>query len=455
MRLYWKIFFLLMLTLLVTAGLSGWLSQKWLLENQVIDTRLSTLASLGETAVDLYESEGANAYRQWQRHASRSQHFRAALIDAEGNHVLSRPTPRPLHDLLEQVKREQTRTTIIDLPRLAVALPVSYEGRTYYWLASSHLPADAAQQGSREMLMVRVAITLLVILLISWLLTRMFTRPIRQLQQSSKELGGGNMDARTPESVSSRRDELGDLARSFDHMAEALAGLLNSHKQLIRDISHELRSPLARLQVALELARNEAGDRAVDELDRIGIETERLNELIGEVLTLARFEQGAVQAQHESLQLHEILQNLLEDATFEAEAEHKQVSPLNMEECIVKGDPLWISRALDNVIRNAIRHTRENGSVEVSLLCKNRDAMITIRDFGDGVDGNLLSDLFEPFFRASQARERHNTQKASGYGLGLAIAKRAIELHHGTIFASNHPQGGLEVTITLPVVNAS
>ncbi|GAV20780.1 two-component system, OmpR family, sensor histidine kinase CpxA [Mariprofundus micogutta] len=450
MRLYWKIFFLLMLTLLVTAGLSGWLSQKWLMENQAIEARLNTLTSMGETAVSLYADEGAIAYRQWQRHASRSQHFQAVLIDAEGRHVLNRPIRRPLQPLLEQVQREQKKITMINPPRLGVALPIMHEGQQYYWLAGTHLSPDIMKQGGRQMLLIRVAIALLVILLISWLLTRMFTQPIRQLKQSGKQLAAGDFKARAPSIVSSRKDELGDLARSFDHMAEALGSLVNSHKQLLRDISHELRSPLSRLQVALELARNEADDKASDELDRIELEAERLNELIGEVLTLARFEQGAVQAENKPLQLHDLIQTVLSDAAYEAEASDKQVSPLQIDTCIVSGDPLWIGRALDNVIRNAIRHTREHGSVEVALLCQPTEAVITVRDFGEGADESVLSDLFEPFFRASEARERHHTSSASGYGLGLAIAKRAISMHHGTIHARNHPEGGLEIQISLP-----
>jgi len=451
MRLYGKIFFLLVLTLLVTAGLSSWLSQKWMMENQAIETRLNALASLGETAVSLYELDGAEAYYQWKHHATRRQHFQAALIDAEASLASSPPINRHFMPLLEQVKRAQKKTTIIDPPRLAVGLPLVFQGHQYYWLADTRLPPEVMQQGGRQMLQIRVAMALLVILLISGLLTRMLTRPIRQLQESSKQLADGDLSARSATSVSERKDELGDLGRSFDHMAESLAGLVNHHKQLLRDISHELRSPLARLQVALELARNEAGDKAGDELDRIGLEAERLNALIGEVLTLARFEQGAVQAENKSLQLHEIVKALLVDAAFEAEYVGKQVILLEIESCQVFGDPLWLSRALDNIIRNAIRHTKAHGQVEVSLQCEGRDVVIIVRDFGEGVDEKLLSDLFEPFFRVSEARERHNTAQDSGYGLGLAIAKQAIALQHGTIHARNHAQGGLEVVITLPL----
>jgi len=455
MRLFWKIFLLLLLTLLLTASLSSWLSQKWIMENQQIEQRLSILESFAETAVNLYALEGPHAYRQWLRHNLRSQRFQGALVDGQGKHVLFRPVPGPLRELAVQIVAEKKKVTIIHPPMLAVAIPVRHAGNLYYWLASTRLPPDAMQQESRNILLFRITMILLVIILISWLLTRMLTRPIRQLQQSSEKLGEGKLNTRVSASVSKRSDELGDLGRSFDSMAEALDRLIHSHKQLLRDISHELRSPLARLQVALELARNEAGDNAADELDRINLEAERLNELIGEVLTLARFEQGAVRAENEVLQLDELLQSILDDAIFEAESDNKQVTILQVDSCSICGDLIWIGRALENIIRNAIRHTESGSSVEVSLSCHTSDAVLTIRDFGKGVDEEMLPRLFEPFFRVSDAREREEKADTGGYGIGLAIAKRAIELHRGRISVRNHPEGGLEVTIVIPMVTAT
>jgi two-component system sensor histidine kinase CpxA len=275
----------------------------------------------------------------------------------------------------------------------------------------------------------------------------MFTRPIRLLQNTTEQFGQGKLTIRTPRAISKRKDELGDLANSFDDMAEQLSSLVNSQKQLLRDISHELRSPLARLQVALELARNESGDKAGEELDRIGKEAERLNELIGEVLTLTRFEQGSVQTENTLIQLDNMLNDIADDATFEAEAMGKSVDINSIEACTIYGDSLWLGRALDNVIRNAIRHTPVGTGILISLSLQGDQARITVRDFGTGVPEKSLPDLFEPFFRTSEARERHS----GGYGLGLAIAQRAVKLHHGHISAANHKDGGLKVTIELPL----
>ena len=447
MRLFWKLFTILLVTLLITAGLSTWLGQKWLNESREIDGRLNTLASLGETAASLYIEEGGEAYRNWLRHTTRSQRFRGSLVDAEGRHVVAEPMRRHLQQLAEQAIREKRAIRIIEPPRLAVAVPIESGGDTYYWLAATFLSPENMRQGGKYQLMIRLGIGLFAIILLSWLLTRMLSQPVRMLQVASEQLGQGRLDARTPAGISKRRDELGELARSFDAMASQLDALIHSHKQLLRDISHELRSPLARLQVALELARNSAGDMASDELDRIGREAERLNELIGEVLTLARFEQESLQARHIPLRLDEMLHGIAEDAAFEADSMGRSVVIRQADACTIHGDPLWLGRALENVIRNAIRHTAVDTEVDIRLSKGEDKAVISVRDHGPGVEEAALPHLFEPFFRTSEARDRHS----GGYGLGLAIAQRAVRLNGGKIEAINHAEGGLQVNFTLPL----
>ncbi len=451
MRLFWKVFLILILTLLFTAAVSTWLSQTWMQQNKQVEMRLNTLSDLGETAITLYEQEGASRLHQWLRQSIRKQRIRGTLIDAQGIQLSSRPLSPELQQLAQRAAKTKEQVNIIHLPRLATATPIQSESGQFIWIASTHLRPEQMREGSRQMLVIRIAIFLLALALVSWFLTRIFTGPIRQLQKTAEQLGEGSLNTTTPEQLSTRRDELGDLARSFDTMAGQLNNLVHSHKQLLRDISHELRSPLARLQVALELARNESDGKADAEFDRIALEAERLNALIGEVLTLARFEQGAVETSITPLQLDELLQEIATDAAFEAEAMGKRVECTELTHCDIKADRLWIGSALDNVIRNAVRHTNSDTAVEISLQMHHSNAIITICDHGEGVSDSDLPQLFEPFFRASEARERHSPTDNSGYGLGLAIAKRAIVLHGGDINAGNHPEGGLLVTITLPV----
>lgn len=447
MRLFWKVFFLLMLVLLLTAATSSWLSRQLGQANSEIETRMNSLASLGQTAVSLYELGGNRNYRRWLHHAMRQQHFRGGLIDAEGRHVLRQPLPPKLQRLAEKAMQQRQGIRVVRPPLLAIAIPLSGENSHYFWIASYRIPPEKMHAHSRNMLLIRIAIMLLAMALVSWLLTRMMTRPIRLLQQTSEQLGHGNLSARTPGQLSARRDELGELACSFDTMAVQIESLLHSHQQLLRDISHELRSPLARLQIALELARDETDGIARDELDRIGLEANRLNQLIGEVLTLSRFEQNGIAPNMHKLRLDQLVADIAADAAFEAETTGKQIHCSDLCECEILADRLWISRALENVIRNAIRHTVENSQVDITMHCDDHEAVIHIRDHGDGVNEEHIPHLFEAFFRASDARERISDD---GYGLGLAIAKRAIELHHGHIQAINHPEGGLEVILRLP-----
>jgi len=216
MKLFWKVFLLLLSTLVMTATLSGWLSQKWLAENQQIEKQLQILATLGETAVGLYHEGGIRSYRQWHRHAMRDLQIHGGLLDANGNSMHHRPMPPELRELTDQVVAQQKRINLIQPPLLAVAIPISYQSQRYIWIAAKRLPPQSMRQGSRQTLFVLITSELFAIILISLLLTRMFTSPIRILQHTTKQLGSGALDACTDVSVASRKDELGELAISID-----------------------------------------------------------------------------------------------------------------------------------------------------------------------------------------------------------------------------------------------
>jgi len=409
--------------------------------------RLAQMAGYADTAANLYVDEGPGALRRWLRNSIRQQHFRGSLLDSEGRDILNRQLPPGLRSLIKQAIAQQDPVKLVQPPHILAVVPVMVGNERFFWVANSRIAPDTMQQNRQYTLIFQLILGLAVMLIVSWLLTRMFTRPIRQLQQSATRLGSGHMATRTPEALTSRGDELGELARSFDTMAAQLEGLMESHKQLLRDVSHELRSPLARLNVALELARNEAGDKAEEELSRIGLEAERLNALIGEVLTLARFDQGAIAADMQPLSLSDLLREIIADASFEAEAANKQVQAGALETCQLQGDRLWLGSALDNVVRNAVRHTDKDTAVEIDMRCHGGQAEISVRDHGPGVPDEAMGSIFEPFFRAESSRSRNS----GGYGLGLAIARQVVELHGGGITASSAAGGGLLITISLPI----
>ena len=240
--------------------------------------------------------------------------------------------------------------------------------------------------------------------------------------------------------------------RDFDGMAERLETLLKAQSRLLNDISHELRSPLARLNVALGLARQRAGVESGDMLDRIELEASRLNELIGRILTLARLEDGEQLVAETPVPLDELVESVTEDAEFEAQERHCHVrTTLAQANWDVRGNASLLHSAIENVVRNAIRYTQEGSSVEIEMTRQARpggaEAVLRISDSGPGVPRDALAKLFEPFYRLDDARGR----QTGGVGLGLAITERAVRFHGGKVAAFNRPEGGLTVEIRLPL----
>jgi two-component system, OmpR family, sensor histidine kinase CpxA len=245
--------------------------------------------------------------------------------------------------------------------------------------------------------------------------------------------------------IGARRDELGDLARDFDKMTDRIQALLRRQQELLGDISHELRSPLTRLNVSLELVRRGEVDAAA----RMQRDLNRLNALIGQVLTLTRLQTREDHRSETPLNLRMILESVAEDARFEGREEGKSVTISRADDCWIAGDPALLRSCIENVVRNAVRYTKPETEVVISVeLVRNGldSARILVTDRGDGVPEEALERIFEPFFRVTEARE----EQSGGTGLGLSIAQRIAVVHGGSIHARNRQGGGLEVEICLP-----
>jgi len=267
------------------------------------------------------------------------------------------------------------------------------------------------------------------------------TSPVRRLRSVVDCFGRGDFSARAP---SARKDELGELARSFNEMASRIQTLLAAERRLLLDISHELRSPLARLGVAVELART--GEDREHMLDRIQKEADRLNELVGELLQVTRVESDPSLQKNDIVHLDELLGDLVYDSLLEAKAKDCTLLLKAPVPAILSGDEELIRRALENVIRNAIRYAPRNTSVDVELTKSAAAALVSVRDYGPGVPTESLPRIFDPFYRVDSDRNR----ASGGLGLGLAIARRSVELHKGKLSAQN-ANPGLLVTIQLPL----
>ena len=278
------------------------------------------------------------------------------------------------------------------------------------------------------------------VLLCYWLALYL-TSPVRMLEKAVERFGRGDLSARVG---SNRSDELGQLARTFDRMAGRIGTLLTAERRLLLDISHELRSPLARLGVAVELARS--GDDANSALNRIQKESDRLNALVGQLLQVTRAEGDPSSLRRAPLRLDELVRQLVDDSSIEAAAQGCHLKYEKREPMTVAGDAELLRRAVENVIRNAIRHAPRETAVEVSLTRDNGNAVVGVRDQGSGVPEEALPRLFDAFYRVEGDRDR----ASGGTGLGLSIARRAMELHKGSIRARN-ARPGLEVEMELPV----
>jgi two-component system sensor histidine kinase CpxA len=292
----------------------------------------------------------------------------------------------------------------------------------------------------------------------TFVLVLLFTRPVARLRKAARELSTGKLNARVVWPTSQARifagDEIHAMIQDFNHMAERLESLVDAQKLLLRDVSHELRSPLARLSVALELAREDADPATAAHLDRIERETERLNLLIGQLLTLSSMEALEKVENFAPLSLNRLIERMLPDAQYEARQRQCSLVFHASGECTIPGNRELLYRAIENLVRNAIRYTESGSEVEISLSAVTvrgaSQAKIEVSDRGPGIPESQLSEIFRPFYRVDYAR----SPDTGGFGVGLAIAERAVRLHHGELIASNRKGGGATFRICLPAISS-
>ncbi|HYW41883.1 MAG TPA: ATP-binding protein [Bryobacteraceae bacterium] len=381
-----------------------------------------------EEARAAYETGGRPALQVFLDNLERIYDARGILADEQGRDLL---TGRDRSDLVRRARRRA------GLPFLrafdSIMARYADDGRYWFFFVPRQRPG-AWFLMPEHLYMIAVAV-----LLCYWLAFHL-TRPVRALQHAVERFGGGDLSARAG---SNRRDELGQLARTFDRMADRIETLLAAERRLLVDISHELRSPLARLGVAVELART--GDDLDAALNRIQKESDRLNALVGQLLQVTRAEGDPSSLRRQSVRLDELVQQLVDDSGIEAAAHGCALKYEKREPVTVEGDPELLRRAVENVIRNAIRYSPPDRAVEVSLARNNGKAVVEVRDRGPGVPDEALPHLFDAFYRVESDRGR----SSGGIGLGLSIARRAIELHSGSIRARN-ARPGLEVEMEFP-----
>lgn len=440
-RLFWKILLGLWAALLLTAAAIGfvvhWHSQAQLAELDGLAAGPRADFAVASVASSLRHG-GVAAVRELVAQWPPRRPFPVLVVDAEGREIMNRPVPDAALSLAEQRLANGGQGTGVR----SVRAP---DGTHYtLFIPTNDLALRKRRLASREdRFYANIASTLVASLLFSLGLAWYLTRPIRRLRAASRSLAGGNLQTRVSNEMGRRRDEFGELGRDFDYMATRIQVLVDAQRTLLHDVSHELRSPLARLQVAVGLARQQP-EKAGTMLSRIEAEAERLDELVGEVLTLSRLEAGVTPAEEECLELTSLLEAVVEDAQFEAQAQGKAVRLVSGADVTVFGYGELLRRAFENIIRNGVRHTEPNTEVSVRVEQVDAHARIEICDHGPGLRQEDLSAVFEPFVRARGTA-------GQGYGLGLAIAKRAVQAHQGSIRAGNREHGGMCVQVDLPL----
>ncbi len=379
-------------------------------------------------------------------------------VNEEGVDLLKRNLPNGIH-------KESLAALATDNQNRAIQRIHANDGHDYWLFVESHAkkPPPAHFYGVKIQHNVRhlfpvmpLIIGAFVSLLFAAMLAWYFSEPIKQLRLAFESAANGNLEARVGNVMQGRQDELADLGSAFDVMVSRVSQLVQSQIHLMHQVSHELRSPLARLQIAIGLIKQQLtqsdapaqiNEKIHTSLNRIETESMRMDQLVGELLTLSRLESGVTALQKERVDLHELLQELVEDANFEGIANNVNVDYVPIANIFVQAQADLLQRAIDNILRNAIKYTAANTTVRLTTALDkaNDNVVLTITDAGNGVLESELEGIFKPFYRAN------NAQSASGYGLGLAIAKQIIESHGGTVKAVNIASAGLRVIILLPI----
>ena len=449
--LFWKIF--LSFWAVVAATIVGALFFRPEAHLRAWQSLLSdAFAIQAQNLVQTYERGGEPELGRFLQRLRQGPYDQIFLLGAAGQDLAGQEVPPQAKEIAERASADGKVQFVRLRDRAMLAERVVSSGGAHYIAVCrfSHVP------GLTEPPLLRgLPIAMALSGIVCFWLARYLSSPIVRLRNAAQQLAGGNLAARAGKQLSNRHDEIAEMVRDFDQMAAQIESLMDAQKRLISDVSHEFRSPLTRINLAAELIRNVDGPAVKTAIARIEKETERLNSMISNLLALSKIDAGESLADQKTVDVTDLLRKIVADADFEAHDRNCHVVLRGSEDSTTVGSPDLLRSAVENVIRNAIRYTAEDTEIEVSLACETNDdastATITVRDHGPGVPKSSLDDLFRPFFRLDESRER----STGGVGLGLAIAQRAVKLHGGEIKARNNTGGGLEVTITFPVLSSA
>jgi len=458
---FWATDVLIAITAALIIGLSIQ-NQPEIVGSRWRQTTGDALALYADSAAEVYERSGKAGLTDFINRLERTSRVHASLRDEQGNYIAGQNHAQTSDVIALAQKSDQPEFRVQETTAVGAKEVQAASGHKYIFVAEMPrrapppiIPFPRGLFGWE-----RWIVSIVISGLICYGLTRYLTRPIMRLREAARRISSGDLSTRLEPRLARRHDEFGELVRDFNTMADRIESLVAAQRQLLSDISHELRSPLARMNLALELARQRSTPESTGVLDRMEREAERLNDLIGNLLTIARLDSKTPVPEATVVDLSELVHEVAADAQFEARSRNCDVKVVASDPCSVSGNADLLHSAVENVVRNAVRYTNDGTAVEIRLTCPNgsgngsgRRAVISVRDHGPGVPESELLNVFRPFYRVEAARER-KSGTVGGVGLGLAITKRALDLYDGSVVARNAPGGGLQVEITLPVVSA-
>jgi two-component system sensor histidine kinase CpxA len=436
-RLFWKLFLALWLSIMAFAVVVSWINQSVILQNAIEEAGFgfedNQKRFRNRLERDMAEG-GEQRVRRSLRNLPRGMRNHIFVLDAHGKELLGR------EETLKKLRRDRIRVSRKHFENA--------EGETYVLISSGRKPPRALLEPGPRGVGMRLLVAAVISALVSLLLARYLAAPLGQLSRASRQLATGDLSVRVGAPLDRRRDEFGQLAADMDEMARRLQASQEANQRLLRDVSHELRSPLARLRVALEIARNKDENQVAEELNRIELESERLEKLVDEVLGLLRETSAPLELKKQRFDLAELLQDLVETVNYEIGEGREQISLELHAALILDADRELLWRVFENLLRNALIHSGDAGGIDITAgPVTDKEIQINVRDSGPGIADNHIERIFEPFYRVDEARNRGS----GGHGLGLAIAASAVRRHGGRISASNRKGGGLAVKVVLPV----
>jgi len=440
-RLFWKLFFALWLSIMAFAVVVSWINQTVILQNAVDVPGRGFDANLDHFKSDVVQEMLTGGKQQAKRimlGLPRGMRRHIFIVDADGNEILGRER------VVKQLRQDRARVSRKQLE--------DADGQPYTMITTGRRPPGMLLAPGPRGVEMRLAVAAVISALVSFLLARYLAAPLGQLSRASRQLATGDLSVRVGAPLDQRKDEFGQLALDMDEMAGRLQVSQQANRRLLRDVSHELRSPLARLRVALEIARNKDQNLVSVELDRIELESERLEKLVDEVLSLLRESSVSQELKLQNFDLAELLQELVESVNYESGDAEGRVGLQTQSPLLLNADRDLLWRVFENLLRNALIHGGDSGAIEMSAASSSEhEVVVSVKDSGPGIAEQHLAKIFEPFYRVEESRVRKAGRQSTGHGLGLAIAASAIRRHGGKISASNRKAGGLEVWVTLPM----